>query len=133
MPNQSTRIRRREAKLPTNVQTVKCSNGETFRMSRLGSKPCSTQFIVVGNSPDVTLSWIGALLGCEKGFRLYPQETYTVWIFNTKEDASRGVNRFRQRGTAELPVYVPKSMRTSFMYLLEVVDPPPALLKLLSL
>ena len=28
-----------------------------------------TQFIVVGDSPDVAMSWIAALLGCEKGFR----------------------------------------------------------------
>ena len=122
MPNQATRGRRKAAGLPTNVQKLICDNDNELFVSRLGSKICTTRFVVVGNSPLVLMSWIGALLDCGTGFRLYPHQTYTVWVFSSTNDAACAIKRFNERKVIELPCYVPQSMRTHPMYLMNLVN-----------
>ena len=121
MPNQATRKRRQALNLPTNVKILKCDN-ETLLVSRLGPKQCTTRFVVVGNSPQVTMCWIGALFGCETGFRLFPHEEYTVWVFKSIHEANSGIDRFKARNTIELPWYVPNWMRKHPMYVMDLVS-----------
>ena len=129
MPNQATRRRRRAVDMPTNMKTLKCDE-RVYRVSRLGDKPCTTRFLVVGNSPDVTMCWIGDLLGSQTGFRLFPHINYTVWKFNSVDEANCAIDRFRSRAIIELPWYVPNLMRTHPMYLMELLNPDTDLVKL---
>lgn len=76
------------------------------------------------------MCWIGALVGCECGFRLPPPDgALTVWIFSSTEASARGAERFRARETAPLPPYVPEHMRARPMHISEVVDPSEELLR----
>lgn len=75
----------------------------------------------MGNSPDVTMCFIGYLLGSQCGFRLEDHPQYTVWSFPTLDAAGAGVRRFRTRTSIELPCYVPGWMR--HMFLLDVCIP----------
>ena len=129
MPNQATRLRRKLLGLPTNAKELHFGN-ETIVVSRLGCKACTSRFIVVGNSPDVLMSWISQLLGAETGFRCFPHQTYTVWVFRSTQEANQAVNRFKDRDHIDLPPFVPQFMRTHPMYLMEVVNPPEELLRL---
>ena len=99
MPNQKTRFRRRRLGLPTNVLTIPTKEYDNpLMISRIGTKDCSSRFLVLGNCPDVIMNWIGTFIGGTTGFRLQPPyDSFTVWLFHRVSDASDGVSIFRSR------------------------------------
>lgn len=78
---------------------------------------CSSRFLVLGNCPNVLMSWLGAYLhenhhpssGFICAWRLDPDEK-TVWIFKTVEHAQMAMDRFHNPNKV-LPGFVSHDLR----------------------
>lgn len=131
MPNQATRRRRQQAGLPSNLQKIHEGNDDeaTILASRFGPRQvASSRFLLLGNSPDVLMSWLAPFMNSETGFRLDYNPTYTVWIYDTAEEASYAVQQFNTR-TMKIPEYVPDRIRHMPLFLMDVVRPNANMLK----
>lgn len=131
MPNQATRIRRHRAGLPSNVQTLldDYDNNDdavdaSILVSRLGPKQvASSVFLVLGNSPNVLMSWLTPFTNSQTGIRLDNNPAYTIWFYKTVEEASLAVQQFTTRKTMMLPPFVPDKIRHVPMFLMDVIRP----------
>ena len=134
MPNQATRRRRRQAGLPSNVETLLdehneelgwSMDGARILVSRIGPElqVASSAFLVLGNSPDVLMSWLTPFTNSQTGYRIETNPTYTIWFYKTVEQASFAVQEFKKRKTIKLPDFVPDRIRYVPMFLMNVIRP----------